>query len=206
MRRPSPPSSGIPATVRVAIVLALPMVGAIGVAGIYLNKEVVVAAARIALGLGGLVFVRPLVGVGIMTAMFMLAAYPTLLADLGFLTINNLIGICLAVVLVAQITSARDLSMFKPLPIILLAFIGIMLVIATAHASVAFPTMRVSQGTGQFGHDLDKTADMMHDFWARLIFLLLFFAFVRDGRDTRAMFFVFALALFLAVPSALVNW
>ena len=204
--RPNPPSSDIPATVRVAIILALPMVGAVGVAGIYLNKEVLVAAAWIALGLGGLVFVRPLVGVGIMTAMFMLAAYPTLLADLGFLTINNLIGLCLAVVLLAQITSARDLSMFKPLPIILLTFIGIMLVIATAHSKFAFPTMRVSQGTGQFGHALDKTADMMHDFWARLIFLLLFFAFVRDGRDTRAMFYVFALALFLAVPSALVNW
>src|SRR5689334_22368941 len=93
------PSSDIPATVRVAIILALPMVGAIGVAGIYLNKEVLVAAAWISLGLGALVFVRPLVGVGIMTAMFMLAAYPTLLADLGFLTINNLIGLCLAVVL-----------------------------------------------------------------------------------------------------------
>ena len=200
------PATDIPATVRVAIVLALPMVGAIGVGGIYLNKELLVAAAWVALGLGAVVLVRPLVGVGIMTSMFMLAAYPTLLADLGFLTINNLIGACLAIVLLAQITAARDFSMFKPLPIVMLTGIGIMLVIATAHSSIAFPTLRVSQGTGSLGHDLDKTSDMMHDFWARLIFLLLFFAFVRDGRDTRAMFYVFMLSLFLAVPSALVNW
>jgi O-antigen ligase len=206
MARPRRPASGIPVGVRVAIVLGLPMIAAISVGGIYLNKEILVAAAWIALGMGALVFVQPLVGIGVMTAMFMLAAYPTLLADLGFLTINNLLGVCLAVVLVAHVMTTRDLSMLKPRAILLLAFIGIMLVVATAHSKIAFPTMRVSQGTGVYGRDLDKTADMMHDFWVRLIFLVLFFTFVRTGRDVRAMFYVFVLVLFLAVPSALVNW
>src|SRR5712691_625276 len=90
---------GIPVGLRVAIVLALPVIGAISVTGIYLDKEVLVAAAWVAFGIAALVFIQPLVGVGAMTATFMLVAYPTVLQMLGFLTINNLLGLCLGTVL-----------------------------------------------------------------------------------------------------------
>jgi O-antigen ligase len=199
-------ASAMPAGVGVAIALALPMVGAINVAGIYLDKEFLVVAAWVAFGIAALVFVQPLVGVGVMTATFMLVAYPTLLQNLGFLTINNLLGLCLGAVLAAQILTTRDLSVLKLRPVLLFAAIGVVLILSTAHADAIFPTMRASQSLGVKGKALDRTADMMHDYWVRLIFLVFFCAFVRTGRDVRAMFYTFVLVLFLAVPSALINW
>jgi len=199
-------ASGMPAGVGVAIALALPMIGAISVAGIFLDKEILVAAAWVAMGISALVFVQPLVGVGAMTATFMLTAYPTLLQDLGFITINNLLGLCLAAVLAAQILTTRDLSVLKLRPVLLFAAIGIVLILSTAHANAIFPTMQASQSLGVKGKALDRTSDMMHDYWARLIFLVFFCSFVRTGRDVRAMFYTFVLVLFLAVPSALINW
>ena len=206
MARQIRPASGIPAGVRAALVLGLPMLGSISVVCIYLNKEILVAAAWVALGMAALVFVEPLIGIGAMTAMFVLVAYPTLLADLGFLTINNLLGLCLAVVFVGRIMTTRDLSVFRLRTVLLFVLIGAVFVISTLHVPVAFPTLRVSQGIGIKGNDLDRTAYMMHDFWVRLGYIVLFAFFVRGGRDVRAMFYVFALVLFLAVPSALINW
>src|SRR6185369_16965998 len=93
--------SGMPVGLRLAITLALPIFGAISVTGIYLNKEVLVAAAWVAMTIAALVFIQPLVGVSVMTATFMLVAYPTVLQTLGFLTVNNLLGLCLGAVLAA---------------------------------------------------------------------------------------------------------
>jgi len=198
--------SGMPVGLRLAITLALPVAGAISVTGVYLNKEVLVAAAWVALSIAALVFIQPLIGVAAMTATFMLVAYPTIFQDLGFLTINNLLGLCLAAVLAAHIVTTRDISVLKTRQTVMFVIIGLLLVLSTIHADVIFPVLTQSQSLGVKGKFLDRTSDMMHDYWARLIFLVFFCAFVRTARDIRAMFFTFVLVLFLAVPSALINW
>jgi O-antigen ligase len=196
----------MPVGLRVVITLVLPVAGAISVAGVYFNKEVLVAAAWIAFSIAATVFIRPVVGVAAMTATFMLVAYPTILQTLGFLTINNLLGLCLAAVLVAHVVTTRDVSPLKTRQVIMFGVIGILLVLSTAHADVILPVLRKSQSLGIKGKFLDRTGEMMHDYWVRLIFLVFFFTFVRTARDIRAMFFTFVLVLFLAVPSALINW
>jgi hypothetical protein len=196
----------MPAGLRLAITLALPVAGAISVTGVYQNKEVIVAAAWVAFTIAALVFIQPLVGVAAMTATFMLVAYPSLLQTLGVLTLNNLLGLCLGAVLVAQVLTTRDLSVLKTRQVLLFAAIGALLVISTAHAEVILPVLRKSQSLGIKGKFLDRTSDMMHDYWTRLIFLVFFCSFVRTARDIRVMFFTFILVLFLAVPSALINW
>src|SRR5690349_3269592 len=157
--------SGMPAGVRVLIALGLPFIGAITVVGIFLNKEVIVAAAWIAFSGGAAVLIEPVIGVVTITAMFLLAAYPTVLQDLGVLTISNLIGLCLAVVLVAYVLRTRDLSFLTQRQVLILAVIGILLLLSTAHANVIFPTMQASQSLGVKGKLLDRTSDMMHDFF-----------------------------------------
>jgi O-antigen ligase len=188
------------------IALGLPFVGAVTVTGIYLNKEVIVAAAWVAFSVAGAVLFDPLIGVIAMSGGFLLAAYPTVLQDLGVLTINNLLGLVLAVALVAYVLSTRDLSFLAVRQILILAAIGIVILLSTAHADVIFPTMRASQSLGVKGKSLDRTSDMMHDFFARLIFLIFICAFVRSRRDVKALFMTYVLVLFLAVPSALINW
>src|SRR2546427_13172699 len=66
--------------------------------------------------------------------------------------------------------------------------------------------MRPSQALGVHQKLLARTSAMMHDFFARLIFLVFICAFVRRGRDVKGLFMTFVLVLFLAVPSALLNW
>jgi len=196
----------MPAGFWLLIALGMPVVGAVTVAGIYLNKEVIVAAAWVAFSIAASVLFEPVVGVVTMAGVFLLAAYPTVLQDLGFLTINNLLGIVLAVTLLSYVLRSRDLTFLTTRQSLMLLLIGGILILSTVHASVLFPNMQPSQSLGVKGKALDRTADMMHDFWARLIFLTFVFAFVRRRRDVTALFVVYVLVLFLAVPSALVNW
>src|SRR3989442_15295742 len=102
--------SGLPAGTWSLIALGLPFVGAVTVVGIYLNKEIIVAAAWVAFVVAGAVLFDPLVGVVAMSGGFLLAAYPTVLQELGVLTINNLLGLVLGVALLAYVLGSRDLS------------------------------------------------------------------------------------------------
>ena len=56
-----------------------------------------------------------------MTAGYLLAAYPSALQTLGILTLNNLLGVCLGILLAAHILSSRDLSFLGIPQVVLLA-------------------------------------------------------------------------------------
>jgi len=195
--------SGVPGVMRFAITLAIPLIGAATVAGTYLGKEIILCAGWVALGLVGFLFLHPIAGVTVMTSGFLLAAYPTLFTSMGALTINNLLGVGFVLILALHVLETRDFSFLKVPQFRILVLIGILFAISSAHAQVKFPLLATSRGKTLI---LDRTADMSHDFMARAVFLIFFCAFVRSGRDVRLMFMVYFLALFLAVPSALINW
>jgi O-antigen ligase len=192
-----------PAALRLALALAVPFIAALTVVGTYLNHEALVIVLWVALGLVATLLVNPIIGIVGMSTMFLLAAYPTVLQSFGVLSLNNLLGLALGALLVLRVLETRDLSFLKYRQIWILAAIGIGFLVATYHAQVAFPLLTASRGR-QFM--IDKTSDMGHDFVARLAFLVFFLAFVRTRRDVGALFLTFMLALFLAVPSALINW
>ncbi|HXJ35635.1 MAG TPA: O-antigen ligase family protein [Candidatus Eisenbacteria bacterium] len=193
---------GAPLVVRLAIALGLPMVGAMTVAGTYFGKEILICAGWIALSVVGFLFVRPVVGIAMMTAAFLLAAYPTLLQSLGMLTINNLLGLCFVVLLAMHVLEKRDFSFLRNRQVQIFIVIGLLLLAGSMYADWIFPTLRKTVGRAKV---LDKTEDMSHNFIARLVYLVFFIVFVRDRRDIRTMFLTFMLALFVAVPSALYN-
>ena len=195
----------MPPVLGLGVALGLPVIGAITVAGIYLNKEVIVAAAWAAFCCGAMVMVQPAIGIVAMTGGYLLAAYPTILQDLGVLTINNLLGVCLLVLLIGYVLGTRNLSFLRNRQVLTLAVIGIMLVLSSAHSDKIFPTLQASQSLGVKGKLLDRTSDMMHDFWTRLIYLIFMLVFIRTRGGILALFYTFMLVLFLAVPSALVN-
>jgi hypothetical protein len=195
-------ASGMSLPMRVALAVAFPMIAAMTVTGTYLNKEIIITAGWIALSMGGFLFIRPVIGIAIMTAAFLLAAYPTLLQALGFLTINNLIGVCFVALLGLRILETRDLSFLKIRQVQVLAVIGIFLLIGTYVSDWQFPQLAASVGKTK---QIDKKSDMGHDFVARLVFLIFFCVFVRTRADIKIIFMTFILALFAAVPSALMN-
>ena len=77
--------------------------------------------------------------VAAMSGVYLLTAYPTVLQDLGFLTVNNLLGMCLGILLLARIIETRDLSFLKSRQVLLLAMIGAVFAIGLMHAKSAFP-------------------------------------------------------------------
>src|SRR5262249_53544610 len=153
--------------------------------------------------ISGLLFIRPVIGVAVMTVLFLLAAYPTLLQALGFLTINNLLGLCLVVLLAARIIETRDFSFLRIRQIRILIVIGLLLLLGTYMAEVQFPMLQATVGQTKI---LDKTSNMGHDFITRLVYLIFFAVFVRGRSDVRIMCLVFMLGLYAAIPSALANW
>ncbi len=189
--------------VRAAIAVALPIIGAVTVAGTFFGKEVIVTAGWMALAVVGVLLVRPVVGVAVMTVAFLLAAYPTLFQALGVLTLNNLLGLGLAALLVIRILETRDLSFLRIKQVRILMVIGLLLLIGTYVADWQFPLMQASRGKMYI---LDKTSAMGQDFLNRLVFLIFFCVFVRTRADVKVMFVVFMLGLYAAVPSALYNW
>jgi hypothetical protein len=192
---------------RVVMALALPMVAALTVVGTYLGKEIVIFAGLLAMSVGGFLFVRPVAGLSIMTTAYLLSAYPTALQDLGLLSVNNLLGVCFVVLLLAQVLETHDLSFLTRRPVLILSVIGLIFLVSTMHASFLYPTLEVSRATGRTGLKIiDRTDEMTEDFTTRLIYLVFILAFTRNRSDFRVMFFTMVLALFTAVPSALFNW
>jgi hypothetical protein len=199
----SRPSGGTPVLLRAGIAVALPVIGAGTVAGTLLGKEVIVTAGFLALAVVGVLFVRPVVGVAVMTVAFLFAAYPTIFQALGVLTLNNLLGLGLLVLLCIRILETRDLSFLRIKQVRILMAIGVLLLIGTYVADWQFPLLQASRGKMYI---LDKTSAMGHDFLNRLVFLIFFCVFVRTRADVKVMFVVFMLGLYAAVPSALYNW
>ena len=192
-----------PVLIRIAIALALPLLAAGTILGIFTNHEFIVTAGWLALTLSGVLFVRPVVGIAAMTVLFLLAAYPTPLQDLGVLTVNNLLGLCFVVLLAARIIETRDFSFLRVRQVRILMGIGVLLLIGTYVAEWQFPLLEASVGKTKI---LDKTSDMGHDFIARLVYLIFFIAFVRGRTDVKVMCIVLMVGLYAAIPSALVNW
>lgn len=196
-------ASSMPLALRLVLTLAVPFVAALTVTGTYLGKELLVAAAFVALVTIGFLFSRPMVGIAVMTAGFMLAAYPIVGTSLGLLTVNNLLGVGFVILLVAHVLETRDLSFLKVRPVVILALIGLVFLIASLHADMIFPLLKVSRGKRM---ELDKTEEMAHDLLTRLALLIFLWVFVRSRKDVRTLHLTFMFSLFLAVPSALWNW
>lgn len=195
--------SEVPPGVRLTLALAFPFIAALIVVGTYLGNELIIFALWVALAVAAFLFVRPVVGLAAMTSVLLFSAYPTLLQTLGFLTINNLLGVCFVVLLIVRILDTRDLSFVKVPQVLLLVAIGVVLLVATMHADATFPLLQLSRGRGRV---LDRTEDMARDFVTRLAFLVFLYVFASRKQDIRIVFLTFMFALFLAVPSALVNW
>jgi O-antigen ligase len=194
-------------SLRILLALALPMLAAGTVMGTYLGKEVIIFAGLLAVSVVGFLFVRPVVGLSIMTTAYLLAAYPTIFQALGLVTVNNLLGLCFVMLLMAKVLETRDLSFLVRPQVLVLAAIGILFFLATVYADILYPTLEASRATGRTGRRLiDRTGEMTDDFTTRLVFLIFIIAFVRTRTDIRVLFFTMVLALFTAVPSALFNW
>jgi O-antigen ligase len=196
--RPSLP----PLLIRVAVALGIPVLALMAIAGTYLDKDLIIGIGWVAFSLVGFLVVRPGRAVAVMTGAFLMAAYPTLLQSLGFLTVNNLIGVLLVALMGVYLLETRDFGFLRNRQVRILALIGVFFYLGFMNADSTFLLLRKTMGKA---HVLNKSDNMTHDFVTRLVYLIFYIVFVRERRDIKLLFMVFMCTLYLAVPSALLN-
>ena len=135
-----------PILIRLLIGVGLPLAGAATVAGTFLDKAILICAGWLGVFVLTLLFMQPVIGIALMTGAFLMAAYPTTLQTLGALTVNNLLGACLLLLLIFQIVEHRDFSFLKNKQLRVLAIIGLILAFGEFHSDWLFPMLGQTVG------------------------------------------------------------
>ena len=149
------------------------------------------------------VVVQPAVGILMLMANFLVASYPSPIRGDGLLTINNMLGVILSVLLVAELAQRPDPWYLRLRQVHVFLLIGVVFIIGTIVSNHSFPNLQVTAGKFRL---LDKTADMTQDFITRLAFFILALQFLSRKRDFKRAITVMLLCLVMIVPSALLGY
>ena len=149
------------------------------------------------------VVVQPAIGILMLMANFLIASYPSPIRGDGLLTINNIIGVILLVLLAAQVAQRPDLWYLRVRQFHVLLAIGVVFILSTIVSSHNFPNLQVTAGRIRL---LDQTIPMTQDFVTRLAFLLLTLQFLVRKRDIKRAVMVMMICLVMIVPSALLGY
>ncbi len=183
-----------------AVTLAI---GATLVTATYGGLEATALGAIVAAAVLATVVAKPEIGILLLTTNYLIASYPTPLRGNGLLTINNLLGIILAVLLVAKLAQNFDFWFLRNRQVKTYLAIGVVLIIGTLVSSYLFPNLVTTRGKFRF---LDQTAQMSQDFVTRFAFLIFTLNFLSTKTDLKRVVTVTMLCLLMVVPSALLGY
>jgi O-antigen ligase len=170
-------------------------------AGTYAGYESSVVALLIASLFLAMVVSRPQIGVMLIIMNYLVASYPTPLRGEGLLTINNLLGILLAVIMIADLVQKPDFWFLKVRQVHVWMAIGLVFAVSTLVASYKFPDLAVTRGTK--GRLLDQTGVFARDYITRLAFVVLCCKFLVRRKDLTSTVWLMMICLLMVVPSAL---
>src|SRR5689334_13989198 len=128
------------------------------------------------------VMVQPAIGILMLMANFLVASYPSPIRGDGLLTINNILGIILSVLLIAQLAQRPDLWFLRVRQLHVFLAIGVVFIIGTLVSNHNFPSLQVTAGRFRL---LDQTGPMAQDFTTRFAFLVLTLQFLSTKRDLK---------------------
>ena len=184
-------------------VLALFGLAALLVFATYSGLEATALGMMVAAAVLATVIVQPAIGILMLMANFLVASYPSPIRGEGLLTINNILGIILSVLLVAQLAQRPDLWFMRVRQLHVYLAIGAVFIISTVVAQHNFPGLQITSGRFRL---LDQTAPMAQDFATRLAFLVLTLQFLSRKRDLKRAITVMMICLVMIVPSALLGY
>ncbi len=184
-------------------VAGLIVLGAMLAFGTFAGQEATALALIVASMMLVVVIARPPVGILLLLTNYLFASYPTPIRGGGLLTINNVLGIILAVILMAELTQRPDFWFMRTRQVHLFIAIGIVLWVGTFVSYWQFPDLRITWGKVR---TLDQTAPLTRDFVTRFAFILLAAKFLTTKRHIKMAVTVIMLCLILVVPSALIGW
>jgi O-antigen ligase len=149
------------------------------------------------------VVARPQVGILLLLTNYLFASYPTPIRGGGLLTINNVLGIILAIILLAELSQRPDFWFLRTRQVQLYAMLGVAFLFSTFASYWLFPDLRITWGKVR---TLDQTAALTRDFITRFAFVLLAAKFLTTKRHLKMAMTVIMLCLIMVVPSALAGW
>jgi O-antigen ligase len=198
-----PVERGAPRGAGILGVAALIALGAMLAFGTLAGQEATALALIVASMMLVVVVARPPVGILLLLTNYLFASYPTPIRGGGLLTINNVLGIILAVILMAELTQRPDFWFMRTRQVHLFIAIGIVLWVGTFVSYWQFPDLRVTWGKVR---TLDQTTALTRDFITRFAFILLAAKFLTTKRHIKMAVTVIMLCLIMVVPSALIGW
>ena len=177
---------------------------AVGLAfGTNAGQEATAIALIVASMLLVVVVARPQVGILLLLTNYLFASYPTPIRGGGLLTINNVLGIILAIILLAELSQRPDFWFLRTRQVQLYAALAVVFLFGTFASYWTFPGLRVTWGKVR---TLDQTSALTRDFVTRFAFVLLASKFLTTKRHLKMAMTVMMLCLILVVPSALAGW
>jgi O-antigen ligase len=183
--------------------VALLGLGALLVLATYSGLEATALGIMVAGAVLVTVVVQPAIGILMLMANFLVASYPSPIRGDGLLTINNILGIILSVLLVAQLAQRPDLWFMRVRQFWMFLAIGAVFVVSTIVSNHNFPSLQITAGRFRL---LDQTGPMTQDFITRLAFLILTLQFLARKRDLKRAITVTMICLVMIVPSALLGY
>src|SRR5689334_5800103 len=161
---------------------ALLLLGTGLVAATLLGFEATALGLMVAGAVLATVVVQPAIGILMLMANFLVASYPSPIRGDGLLTINNILGIILCVLLIAQLAQRPDLWYLRVRQLHVFLAIGVVFIIGTLVSNHNFPSLQVTAGRFRL---LDQTGPMAQDFTTRFAFLVLTLQFLSTKRDLK---------------------
>ncbi len=187
----------------VAGTIGLALLGVMLVVATRAGQEATAVALIVASMLLVVVVARPEVGILLLLTNYLFASYPTPIRGGGLLTINNVLGIILAVILLAELAQRPDFWFVRSRQVQLFAALGVVFLFGTFASYWQFPDLRITWGKVR---TLDQTAPLTRDFITRFAFIILAAKFLTTKRHLKMAITVILLCLIMVVPSALAGW
>lgn len=204
MRRKPPVATVPPWVVIAGIVATLAMAGALLFGDIFL-----VAACGVIFGLvgGTIVFYKPHVGLLIIMTT-MLVSYPSALKGVGPLTINNMLGLALMLILAFQVYRSHDYWFMRE-PEIRMLFVVAGLLLFTLLLSILIlpnvkhmlPKILMSRDSATSYGDVDVTKRWIFELLSRIAFTIFFINYIKTRRQLLIVLIIFSLCIIAVVPT-----
>jgi O-antigen ligase len=189
------------------VIIATVVVGIACAVCSYIDDQTLTISVGLVIGaIGGtIVFYRPLLGVYIILST-MLMSYPTALRGVGPLTINNMLGLTLVVLLGVQVYREHDYWFLKEPEIRLLLMIASVLILMQQINKITFPDIKYllpkvqKSGVDAYYGEVDVQGRWIFELLSRIAFTIFFVNWIKTPKQLKITLYVIAFCILAVVP------
>jgi O-antigen ligase len=189
------------------VILATVIAGlALGIAAYVDDRTLALSVALVGMIFAGLLVVyHPHVGVCVIMST-MLMSYPAALRGVGPLTINNMLGMSLVVLLAFQVYRGHDYWFLREPEIRLLMAIAIVLITMQQLNKIVWPDIKYllpkvqKSGVDAFYGEVDVSGRWIFELLSRIAFTIFFVNWIRTPRQLKWVLYIMSFCILAVLP------